>query len=425
MREALVVGGGIAGSVAGMALRQAGFAVTVCEAYPAGADEVGSWLVLQANGIDALAAIGAHHVVTRIGFPTRTMRFVNGRGRALGVLSNGNPLPDGTPSLMIRRSSLYQALRDEAAARGVQIRYDARLVDAHLDARGGVTASFADGTTARSSVLIGADGIRSTVRRIIDPHAPAARYVPVLNLGGEIPHFPMASLHRPIDEFQMMFGRRCFFGITATPAGGAVWFANPPQLQEPAPGDLDVVAPQQWRERLADLLADDRGPVADLTRRAVRHATPDTLRPWTTYDLPSVPTWHRGPLAIIGDAAHATAPSAGQGAALSLEDAVIIAQCLRDLPDPEAAFTTFERLRRDRVEKIVANGNRGSTSKAVGPVGRVLRDAVLPIVFRHLGKNDSAATRWITNHHIDWPSDRAPTRPSPRANASRHTRTLP
>src|SRR5918911_5466324 len=216
MREALIVGGGIAGSVAGMALQQAGFAVTVCEAYPAGADEVGSWLVLQANGIDALAAIGAQHVVTRIGFPTRTMRFVDGRGRVLGVLTNGNPLPDGTPSLMVRRSTLYQALRDEAAARGVHIRYGARLVDARLGADGDVTAAFADGTTARSSLLVGADGIRSTVRRLIDPHAPAARYVPVLNLGGEIPHFPMTSLHRPVDEFQMMFGRRCFFGITAT-----------------------------------------------------------------------------------------------------------------------------------------------------------------------------------------------------------------
>jgi len=77
MREVLIVGGGIAGSVAGMALREAGFAVTVCEAHPTGADEVGSWLVLQANGMDALAAIGAHHVVTRTGFPTRTMRFVD------------------------------------------------------------------------------------------------------------------------------------------------------------------------------------------------------------------------------------------------------------------------------------------------------------------------------------------------------------
>lgn len=405
MREALVVGAGIAGTVAGMALQRAGFAATVCEGYPAGADEVGSWLVLQANGIDALAAVDTHSVVTRIGFPTRTLRFVNGRGRALGVLPNGHPLPDGTPSLLVRRADLYRALREEAEARGVRIRYGARLLDARPGADGEVIASFADGSTARASVLLGADGIRSTVRRIVDPDAPAARYVPVLNLGGEIPRFPMSSLHRPADEFQMMFGRRCFFGIAATPTGGAVWFANPPLPNEPGPGDLGRVSPEQWRARLTHLLADDRGPVAELARHAVSRATPDTLRPWTTYDLPSVPIWHRGPMALIGDAAHATAPSAGQGAALSLEDAVVVAQCLRDAPDAPTAFATFERLRRDRVEKIVAHGNRGSTSKAVGPVGRILRDALLPLAFRQLSRNDGAATRWITDHHIDWHTD--------------------
>ena len=418
MCQVLIVGGGIAGSVAGIALRQAGFDATVCEAYPAGADEVGSWLVLQGNGIDALAAVGAHHVVTRIGFPTRTMWFVNGRGRVLGVLANGNPLPDGTSSLMVRRSALYQALRLEAAARGVQVRHGARLVDAQEAAGGGVTATFADGTSTRADVLIGADGIRSNVRRIIDAQAPAARYVPVLNLGGEIRDLPTASLRRPADEFQMMFGHRCFFGIVPTPAGGAVWFANPPQLREPEPGDLDAVTSEQWRSRLNQLFVHDRGPVADLARQAVQRATPDTLRPWTTYDLPSVPTWHRGPIAIIGDAAHATAPSAGQGAALAIEDAVIIAQCLRDLSHPEAAFATFERLRRDRVERIVANGNRGSTSKAVGPVGRVIRDAILPVVFRQMGRNDSAATRWITNHHIDWSTDRRAAAVSPQGEST-------
>jgi 2-polyprenyl-6-methoxyphenol hydroxylase-like FAD-dependent oxidoreductase len=201
----------------------------------------------------------------------------------------------------------------------------------------------------------------------------------------------------------MMFGKRCFFGIIPTPTGGAVWFANPPEPQEPAAGRLEQISSRAWRSRLAALLADDRGPVADLARRAVR-TTPEPMRAWPTYDLPTVPRWHRGAIAIIGDAAHATAPSAGQGAALALEDAVIIAQCLRATADPESAFATFDKLRRKRVEKIVAHGNRGSTSKAVGPAGRVVRDAILPLVFRHLSSNNGAATRWITDHHIDWSS---------------------
>lgn len=402
MREAIVVGGGIAGTVAAMALVKAGWSATVCEAYRSGADEVGSWLTLQANGIDALAAVDAQHLAVEAGFATSTMRFVNGHGRSLGVMTNGVPLADGTGSQLVRRSTLYRLLRDEAAARGVDIRYDARLVDASSGPGDRVTAVLADGTRLGADVLIGADGLRSVVRRLIDPASPPARYVPVLNVGGEVREIELTRFGWPMDQFQMMFGLCCFFGITGTPSGGAVWFANPPEPIEPSPGQLASIAAEEWRTRLLRLLADDRGPVADAVREAVRRTAADTLRPWTTYDLPSVPTWHRGSMVIIGDAAHATAPSAGQGAALALEDAVIIARCLRDAPDAPTAFSTFDRLRRDRVEKIVANGNRGSTTKAAGPVGRVLRDAVLPVIFRQLSRNDGAAMRWITDHHIAW-----------------------
>jgi FAD-dependent urate hydroxylase len=406
MERALVIGGGIAGPVAAIALQKAGFSATVCEAHPAGADEVGSWLTLQANGIDALAAVDAHHLVAGLGFPTRTMRFVNGRGRVLGTMSNGAPLPDGTGSSMVRRADLYRALRDEATVRGAQVRYRARLVDARPRPGGGVEAVFADGSTEHADVLLGADGIRSTVRRIVDPSAPAARHVPLLNLGEHVPDLPL-DLDRPVEEFQMMFGTRMFAGITPTPDGGAVWFANPPHPQEPARGELAAVPDAEWRARLTALLADDTGPVADAVRRAIA-ATPGPLCAWPTHDLPTVPTWHRGPVAIIGDAAHATAPSAGQGAALALEDAVLIARFLRDAPDAPTAFTAFEQGRRARVEKVVAHGNRSSNAKAAGPIGRVVRDAVLPLVFRQASRNDSASTRWITAHHIDWEASSHP-----------------
>jgi 2-polyprenyl-6-methoxyphenol hydroxylase-like FAD-dependent oxidoreductase len=307
---------------------------------------------------------------------------------------------------MFRRADLYRALRDEATARGAQVRYGARLVDARLCPDGGVDAVFADGSTEHADVLLGADGIRSTVRRLIDPSAPVARYVPLVNLGEYVPDLPL-GLDRPGEEFQMMFGKRLFAAITPTPDGGAVWFANPPHRHEPAPGELAALTDADWRAQLTALLADDTGPVADAVRRAIA-ATPGPLSVWPTYDLPTVPTWHRGPMALIGDAAHATAPSAGQGAALALEDAVLIAQFLRDAPDAPTAFTAFERARRSRVEKVVAHGNRSSNTKAAGPIGRVVRDAVLPLVFKQASKNDSASTRWITDHHIDWNTPQPP-----------------
>ena len=112
MKTAVVIGAGVAGPVVAMALQKAGVHAEVFEAHPTGADEVGSWLTLQANGIDALRAVDAHQLVAELGYPTRSMRFLNGKGKVLGRMSNGPVLPDGTGSQMLRRSDLYTGLRD-------------------------------------------------------------------------------------------------------------------------------------------------------------------------------------------------------------------------------------------------------------------------------------------------------------------------
>ena len=80
-----------------------------------------------------------------------------------------------------------------------------------------------------------------------------------------------------------------------------------------------------WQRRLVDLLADDSGPAADLVRAGSLELAGDN-----TYDLPHVPTWTSGSMVVIGDAAHAPSPSSGQGASMALEDAVVLAQALRD-----------------------------------------------------------------------------------------------
>ena len=105
-------------------------------------------------------------------------------------------------------------------------------------------------------------------------------------------------------------------------------------------------------------------------------------------------------MVIVGDAAHAPSPTSGQGASMAAEDAVVLAQCLRDLPGIPEALAAYERLRRQRVERIVAQGARTGSAKTPGPVGRVVRDLMLPLVFRLLVTERSTA--WIYRHHIDW-----------------------
>lgn len=392
VRRALIVGGGIAGPVAAMALQRAGIGAVVYEAYAGGADDAGAFLTLASNGLDALRAIDAHRLALAEGFPTPRMEIQSGTGKHLGDVPNGGTLPDGTVSQTLKRADLYRALRDEAVRRGVRIEYGKRLVDAETTPGGGVVARFEDGTEAEGDLLIGADGVHSRTRRIIDPSAPGARYVPVLNIGG---YARGVRVQAEPGTFRMVFGRRAFFGYAVHPSGEVWWFANPPRADEPTGAELAAIGTEQWREMLTDLFAGDAMPAVDIIQ-----ATPGKLAGWATHDLPSVPTWHRGSMIVIGDAAHATAPSSGQGASMAIEDAVVLARCLRDLPDTRQAFAAYERLRRGRVERIVAHGARTSNSKAAGPVGRALRDLMLPVILKRVAGGGSLA--WMHDYHVDW-----------------------
>jgi 2-polyprenyl-6-methoxyphenol hydroxylase-like FAD-dependent oxidoreductase len=204
----------------------------------------------------------------------------------------------------------------------------------------------------------------------------------------------------------MIFGRRAFFGYVVDPDGGTVWFVNAPRAKV-SQAERAATTAEQWRRQLVELFAPDHGPASGLIAAGTLQLAADN-----THDLPSVPTWHKGPMVIIGDAAHAPSPTSGQGASMAAEDAVVLAKCLRDLPDIPQALAAYERLRRKRVERIVAQGARTNSSKTPGPVGRVVRDLLLPIVFKVLVTDRSQA--WIYDHHVDWDAHAVPLEAVPR-----------
>ena len=389
--KVLIIGGGVAGPVAAMALQRAGIEAVVYEAHVPTGGDTGSYLTVATNGLDALRAIGADGPVLAAGFPTPTNLLLSATGRRLGAVSNGGALPDGTVSHTIRRARLYQALHDEAAARGIRVEHGRRLVGAEPAPAGGVAATFADGTRATGDLLVGADGVHSVTRRLLDPAAPAGRYVGLVNFGGYTPGVD-AAIEPGV--WHMIFGRRAFFGYTIDPAGGAVWFANVPRPAV-SPAERAATSAERWQQQLLELFAGDAGPATRLIEAGRLELAADN-----THDLQQVPTWHRGPMVVVGDAAHAPSPSSGQGASMAAEDGVVLAQCLRDLPSVPEALAAYEDRRRSRVERIVAQGARTSSAKTPGRIGRVVRDLALPLVFKLLVTDRSTA--WIYRHHIDW-----------------------
>src|SRR5215207_11126087 len=132
MTRALIIGGGVAGPVAAIALQRAGIDTVVYEAHAPTTEqqEVGSYLTVASNGIDALRAIGADTPVLDAGFPTATNLLYSSRGRRLGAVSNGGVLPNGTTAHTIKRARLYRTLYQQAAGRGIQVEFGKRLRDA-------------------------------------------------------------------------------------------------------------------------------------------------------------------------------------------------------------------------------------------------------------------------------------------------------
>jgi FAD-dependent urate hydroxylase len=390
-RTALITGGGIAGPAAAMALQKAGIEPVVYEAHPTGADGIGAFLTLASNGIDALRTLGADRPALAAGFPTPAITLRSGTGKRLGQTRTGGSLPDGTTSHTIKRTDLYRALHQEAISRGVRVEHGKRLVAAEQTGDG-VRAAFADGTEAAGDLLIGCDGVHSTVRAIIDPAAPAPRYAGLINTGGYARGVRTGT--QP-GSYEMIFGRRAFFGYAPAPDGQVWWFANLPRRDEPARSGAGAVSGEAWRSRLLQLFAGDAGPAVPLI------GATEQIMPMTPIHLiPHLPAWHRGRMIVIGDAAHAPSPTSGQGASLSIEDAVVLAKCLRDQPSPQAAFAQFEAERRPRVERIIKWAARINNSKAAGPVTRIFRDAMLPTILKLTA--DSNALKQTYGYHIDW-----------------------
>lgn len=382
-KTALIAGGGIAGTVAAVALHRAGWSPHIYEGQHADADERGAFLTVAVNGLNALRALDLDPgQVLKAGYPTPTVVLTNGRGRELARLPLGGPTADGTTTTTIRRADLYAALREAAVARGIPISYDKRLRDFRTTPDG-VGATFEDGSTAYGEMLVGADGIRSRTREILNPGGPAPSYLGLLNAGGFTAGPIEADLDRTPGLVHMMFGRRAFFGWSMAPDGSVWWFANPPRKQPLRGGEFTSAS---WRAHLLDLFAGDTMPAAAIIR-----ATPEVLGPWNTDDLPRVPVWQRDRVVLLGDAAHAVSPSSGQGASMAIEDAVTLGRCA-DLAD-------YEQQRRRRVEKVVAFGRRNSRTKTAGPVGAAIRDSLTPLIMKLVYRNGDPA-RWILEHRL-------------------------
>ncbi|WP_037316179.1 FAD-dependent oxidoreductase [Ruegeria halocynthiae] len=334
-RKFSVVGGGIGGLAAALALQQRGAIVTVLEQAPELA-EVGAGLQISANGMVVLRALKVVGVVPEGGQLSHgTMVRDYRKGRIISQLSG----PTAGPTYYYHRADLLNLLHQAALRAGVEVRLGARVKQV-LKHPSEAEVILENGERLRSECVIAADGGRSQIR-------------PILN-GAETPKFThQVAWRATIPWSQSQLSPRA--SLTMGPGRHVVTYPLRDQTL------MNVVAIEErsdwqnegWRlpgdpDELRTRFADFGGPVRDIL------AEVSETHIWALFLRPVAQTWQNGRLALLGDAAHPTLPFMAQGACLALEDAWVLIRSFEEQSGVAQALEAYETRRRPRATQVVA-----------------------------------------------------------------------
>ena len=340
--KAVIAGAGIGGLAAGLALARAGWEVDILE-QASDIAEVGAGLQISPNGCRALQHLGVMEALEPAVFEPESIQLRMGRsGRQIFELPMKGYAEGrwGARYLQLHRADLQSALKAAAEAHaGVEIRTDAR-VTGYVRERGGAAVYQEGGARSFGDLVIGADGLRSAIRQqMLGPDRP--RFTGNLAWRGTV----------PVDHFE----------DDAPPRGGCIWAGDGRHAVTTRirGGDMvnfvGIVEQDSWTEEgwsiagsQKDALRDFEGWAPEVTGVLSRCRT---LHKWALFDRKPLSSWSDGPVTLLGDAAHPMVPSMAQGAVQALEDAVVLAGCLKEAAIEPALARYFE-LRRARTAQV-------------------------------------------------------------------------
>jgi 2-polyprenyl-6-methoxyphenol hydroxylase-like FAD-dependent oxidoreductase len=339
-RTALIVGAGIGGLAAGIALQRAGWHVRIFE-RASSPREVGFALNLAANAMLALDELGVAERVMAGGHRTQRAEIRRGDGQVLKRVH----LPDaisGARAIVATRPVLHGALLEAVGAEALVLGSPAISFEAEPS---GVTVVLSDGRRASGDVLIGADGVASAIRRQLRPDEGPPRasgYSALRGVAGEA-----SSLMADVSAATYLAP-----GIEASlaQAGSNVvyWYMSLLTNEVPVGAEPRAVA-GHFADRLDDTF-----------RAMVRATKPEDMRFDPLFDRDPIDVWGQGAVTLLGDAAHPMLPHTGQGAAQAMEDAVALGLVLARATDIPAALRQYERVRSARTRQLVQRGRRAA-----------------------------------------------------------------
>jgi 2-polyprenyl-6-methoxyphenol hydroxylase-like FAD-dependent oxidoreductase len=352
-RRILIVGGGVGGLALARALTQRGLEAEIVE-RATGASHTGTGLFLPANGVRALRDLGLHEAISGRGSVIRRQRVLDHRGGVLLDVDLDRIWGTTDACLAMHRSDLHQALR---GAVGVPIRFGTTVEAVETD-DSGVRVRLSDGSIRECDVLVGADGIHSSIRRLVlDGAAP--RFV------GQVSWRIVVEDGPAIGAWTAMLGRGRAFLLLPIGDGRLYCYADvdAPDGHDPTAGELN---------RFVRLFQDFADPVPAILDRL----RPSEARYFSPIEeIPPGP-WVKGHVVLIGDAAHATSPNMAQGASMAMEDALVLAEVLATRQPVTAGLAAFERRRVGRVRWVREQTHRRDRTRALPPP---IRNCVLRV----------------------------------------------
>ncbi|MQY27758.1 FAD-dependent monooxygenase [Nocardia aurantia] len=360
-RSALVVGAGIGGLTAAAALRRAGLEVVLCERGST-LRAAGFGLSLQSNAMNALRTLGTgiDEDLLRAGERARSASYRRPDGSVMRRVDVA-PMEAllGAPAVVLARPDLHEVLLshcgpDLRVESGAEVRGFTETADA-------VAVELADGRTLAADVLIGADGINSTIRARLHGAQPPRS-------GEFVCWLALARFDHPVvepGESVQYWGTGQRFGISDLGDGRIYWWGTLTTTAELAAA---------WPHDKADLLARFTGWAPEIAE--IISGTPEAdILALPAQDRPPLPEWGRGRVTLLGDAAHPMLPSLGQGANAAIEDAIVLAHALATHDDAETALRGYEHRRIARMTMFVDESRKlGHLEQTVDPEVVAARD---------------------------------------------------
>lgn len=359
-RRAIVIGAGLGGLATAIGLSRAGFEVVLCERARE-LTPAGFGIGVTTNGLQALQMLGAYEAVAQRGCAAADARIMTPRGELLTIVP-ARTIGDrvGVPTRIFHRAALQQALLSQLPP-GC-LRLSAHCVAVDPLQTGGVRARLEDGTSIEADVLIGADGVNSSVRRMLHgaDEPRFAHYVIWLSVM-ELTHpvlTPGYNAH--------YWGVGSRFGMHDIGNGQWYWWGT--QNKSAVPERLRTLHMARCDENAADMaeLAHVFRDFPDEVRHAIRSTPESRVFLVNTRDRKPLQSWSRGAVTLLGDAAHPMLTSLGQGAVMGFEDAAVLVRCLTLAKDVPSALAAYDQLRIPRTTQVVEATRRMSAIEQTG-----------------------------------------------------------